>query len=293
LGFYRRNRSLFLLLLGAGLMATSPLWEYVRMKPDYRYIVSPWALRGWHTTPGLVIAAFGVAAIILGVPLALRLLKGGLVSSLVVAVLAAVFITLVPVVADASGRQVNGFAKWCLALFVALALMALVRLALPSSLATGWRRSILFVIFAGATVAAVFFVFPDVFGDRQVPLWILALIVGVGFGILALSRRPFEIAPHRLLIDLVSLGWAVALFCAGAVRSTLLNMQLQQMGIAAEYRDIQMTAGVLIAWAGGLLAFAGAVALWARRRDELAERTRAGRQLAVAEISARELQEAV
>jgi hypothetical protein len=85
----------------------------------------------------------------------------------------------------------------------------------------------------------------------------------------------------------------VALFCAGAVRSALLNMQLQQMGIAAEYRDIQMTAGVLIAWAGGLLAFAGAVALWARRRDELAERTRAGRQLAVAEISARELQEAV
>jgi hypothetical protein len=293
LGFYRRNRSLFLLLLGAGLMATSPLWEYVRMKPDYRYIVNPWSLRGWHTTPGLVIAAFGVAAILLGVPLALRLLKGGFVGSLVVAALATAFITLVPVVADASGRQVNGLVKWCLALFIALALMALVRLALPSFIAIGWRRSILFLVFAGATVGAALFAFPAVFSDRQVPLWILALIVGAGLSVLALSRRPFEIAPHRLLIYLVSLGWAVALCCAGAVRSTLLDMQLHQMGIAAEYRDIQMTTGVLIAWAGGLLAFAGAVALWARRRDELAERTRAGRQLAVAEISARELQEAV
>jgi hypothetical protein len=70
-------------------------------------------------------------------------------------------------------------------------------------------------------------------------------------------------------------------------------LQFEQMGIAADHRVIQITSGILLAWAGGLIAFAGSVALWARRRDELQEHSRAGQQLAVAEISATELEEAV
>ena len=57
MGFYKRNRSLFLIVLGTGLMAASVLWEYVRMKPDYRYIVEPWSIRGYETTQGWVIFA--------------------------------------------------------------------------------------------------------------------------------------------------------------------------------------------------------------------------------------------
>ncbi len=100
-------------------------------------------------------------------------------------------------------------------------------------------------------------------------------------------------APYRVLLIGVTLAWVVALVCAGAVRSTLFRLQFEQMGIAADHRDIQITSGILLAWAGGLIAFAGSVALWARRRDELQERSRAGQQLAVAELSATELEEAV
>ena len=71
MGFYKRNRSLFLIVLGTGLMAASVLWEYVRMKPDYRYLVEPWSIRGYETTQGWVIFAAAAAVLLLAVPLSL------------------------------------------------------------------------------------------------------------------------------------------------------------------------------------------------------------------------------
>ena len=147
-------------------------------------------------------------------------------------------------------------------------------------------------MFVGITVIAGQVVYHQLLAGRTVPLWVLLLILMVTLDIMLVSRRPQELAPYRLLLIGVTLVWVVALISAGALRSTLLRLQVDAMGIGAEYRDIQITSGILITWVGGLLAVAGAVALWARRRDELEDHSRAGQQLAVAAVSAAELAEA-
>ncbi len=293
MGFYKRNRSLFLIMLGTGLMAASVLWEYVRVKPDYRYIVEPWSIRGYETTQGWVILAGALAALALALPLSLRLLKGKLIESLLVAGLATTFITLVPVFADAPDQQPGGVLIWGLALFLGIAAVALASRLLPEETLGSWRKPALFGVFVGITVIAGLVVYHQLLANRTVPLWVLLLILMVTLDIMLVSRRPQELAPYRLLLIGVTLVWVVALIAAGALRSTLLHLQVDTMGIGAEYRDIQITSGILITWVGGLLAVAGAVALWARRRDELEDHSRAGQQLAVAAVSAAELEEAV
>lgn len=293
MGFYKRNRSLFLIVLGTGLMAASVLWEYVRMKPDYRYLVQPWSIRGYETTQGWVIFAAAVAVLLLAVPLSLRWLKGRIVESLLVAGAATAFATVVPIAANAPEQNPGGAMVWGLAGLLGLAVVAVATRFLPRELAGSWRKLANFGIFAGTTALAGLVIYDGLLSGRSVPLWALMLILMVTLNVLAIARPPFELAPYRVLLIGVTLTWVVALICAGAVRSTLFRLQFEQMGIAAEYRDIQITSGILLAWAGGLIAFAGSVALWARRRDELQEHSRAGQQLAVAELSATELQEAV
>jgi len=292
LGFYKRNRSLFLTLLGTGLMATSVCWEYARMKPAYRYIVEPWSLRGYETTQGWVILAGSLALMALAIPLSLRLLKGTLIESIVVAGAVTAFAAAVPVLADAPDQDLGGGAVWSLAVLLGLAALAVVGRVLPASL-PGWaRRLSLLGTFAGVTVLAGLVVYGPLLGDHIVPLWLVVLILMLTLDILVIARPPVELASYRLLLIGVTLVWIVTLVCAGALRSTLLRLQVET-GSAAEYREMQITSGILIAWVGGLLAFAGSVALWARRRDELEEHSRAGQQLAVATLSATELEEAV
>jgi MFS family permease len=293
LGFYKRNRSLFLILLGTGLMATSVFWEYVRVKPDYRYIVQPWSIRGYETTQGWVIFAGALAVLILAIPLSLRLLKGKLFESIVVAALVTAFATLVPVLANAPDQTPGGILIWVFAVLLGLALTALAGRLLPLNALGSWRKLALFGGFAGITALAGLVIYDQLLSGRTVPMWVLMLILMATLDLMVLSRRPAELSSYRLLLLGVTMVWVVALVCAGSLRSTLLGLQIDKIGIAAEYRDIQITSGVLLCWAGGLLAFFGAVALWARRRDELQEHSRAGQQLAVAAISATELEEAV
>jgi peptidoglycan/LPS O-acetylase OafA/YrhL len=126
LGFYKRNRSFFLILLGTGLMAISVFWEYARVKPDYRFIVEPWSIRGYETTQGWVIAAGALAALALALPLSLHLLKGKLIESLLVAGLATAFVALAAVLADAPDQQPGGMLVWGLAFLLGVAVVALV-----------------------------------------------------------------------------------------------------------------------------------------------------------------------
>jgi hypothetical protein len=293
LGFYKRNRSLFLILLGTGLMATSVFWEYVRVKPDYRYIVQPWSIRGYDTPQGWVIFAGALAVLALAIPLSLRLLKGKLMESALVAVVATAFAALVPVFANAPDQSPGGALVWMLAVLLGMAVVALAGRLLPEKALGSWRKPALFGVFVGITALAGLVIYDQLLAGRTVPLWLLMLLLMATLDLMVLSRRPEELSSYRLLLLGVTMVWVVTLVCAGSLRSTLLRLQIENVGIGAEYRDIQITSGVLLCWAGGLLAFFGAVALWARRRDELQEHSRAGQQLAVAAISATELQEAV
>ena len=190
-------------------------------------------------------------------------------------------------------QRSSGALVWALAILLGLAVTTVVGRLLPEGALGSWRRPVLLGAFAAVTTLAGLLVYGPLLGDRTVPLWALVLIFMVTLEIMMLARRPEELASYRLLLVGVVLAWVVALVSGGALRSTLQGMQFDAIGIGAEYRDLQIASGVLLAWAGGLFAFAGAVGLWARRRDELEEHSRAGQQLAVAAISAAELEQAI
>jgi hypothetical protein len=278
-----------MVMLGAGLTATSLLWEYVRMRPDYRFLVQPWSLRGFDTPQGRVISAIGVALILLAIPLSTRVLKGTLVQTVSIAAVVTAFATFLPVLAGAGSITLPGMATWGLAVLAGYAVLAGFARLIPKSLPTYARRLASTVVFVGAILLFGLLIFDSLFTHHKVALWLLVLVGMLFFDAVVLVRRPVELALFRLLVSGTVAGMVVALTCAGALRSTLLRLQLDQMGIAAEYRDIQITSGVMIAWVGGVIAFLGAMALWARRRDELAEHGRAKRQMDVARQSAIEL----
>jgi hypothetical protein len=274
-------------------MAASVCWEYVRMKPDYRYIIQPWSVRGYETPQGWVILACAVAVLLLAIPLSLRLLKGTPAQSAMVFTLATVFATLLPIVAKAPKVTPGWPVVWGLAVLLGFIFVAVAGRFLPAERLGPWRKPALFGIFAAVVVLAGLLVYGKTIGGSELAMWVPVLLLMLSLSLLMLARRPIELAPYRLLLIGITITWVIALICSGSLRSTLLRLQLEQNGIAAEYRDIQITSGILMTWLGGLLAFVGCVALWARRRDELEEHSRAGQQLAVAEVSASELEEAV
>ena len=51
-----KNKPLLLTILGLAIMAQSILWEYVRVRPDYRFVIEPWSQRGYDINQGWVIA---------------------------------------------------------------------------------------------------------------------------------------------------------------------------------------------------------------------------------------------
>ena len=100
-----------------------------------------------------------------------------------------------------------------------------------------------------------------------------------------ITSPPAELGVARILIISVAFAWFVEAVSAGAARSTLIRLQLETTGSAAQYKDAQITSGMILAFFGFALAFVGAVALWAGRRDQIAAQQRASQQRAAAEDS--------
>jgi hypothetical protein len=122
-------------------------------------------------------------------------------------------------------------------------------------------------------------------------VWVaIAAVVLVG---IAVTGSPAELAANRMLIfSTVGGGGAIAL-SAAAARSNLITAQLELDGIAGKFQDSQITSGWFVALFGILVAFVGAVSLWARRRDIIINQQRAERQRVAAEASAAEIQAAL
>jgi hypothetical protein len=293
-GIIKRNRSLLVVIMGAVLVATSGFWEYVRMRPDYRYaLVEPWSMRGFEMTMGVVIGVIGAALILLALPLSTRRIGESIPTSIAVAAASTLFATLLAVLADPREIQVGAIGIWGLGALVGAGAAVLTLKFLLPRIQVPWQRfAVRWVIFLGVTALAALLIFNPIWGSGDTQLWPVVLVAMVLLSIIWMIREPIELSAYRMLITGTVLALVVSLVSSGAARSTMLNEHLNA-GIATDYRDIQITSGLMVAWLGSLLAFAGAVALWAKRRDQLEARRRASAQLEVAQESAQELGEAV
>ncbi len=294
LSFIKRNPAPVALLVGLVMAAQSILWEYVRMKPDYRFIVEPWSIRGHALTQGRVITVMALGLLVLAY-LAWRRLDRTLptigiwVAIGVVAGGAALAAITDPETSDVSLNALAG-------IWVAAALAAIVAIAYRNLLAprlggiAGHATWPLWLIVLLVGYLAV--IKPIIVDDSvNLELWLIVLLtLGPAAGLMVLLR-PFELAVNRILIVSVAGAWLVQTVSAGAVRSTLIRHQIE-MGAAAQYKDTQITSGMMLAFFGFLLALAGAIGLWAQRRDQIIAIKRARQQREAAQASMAELHEA-
>jgi hypothetical protein len=288
-GYLKKNRSMVLVLLGTLLMATSIFWEYVRMRPDYLNIVSPWSLRGYELTQGRVIMAISLSVLALALLLTARVVKETMVHSIVVAAVVTGGAVALTILSDARPVKPSWPVTWGLALLTASAGQAALARWLPRRLDTRLRRLIKAGSFLLLFLGTALLLYGPVLSGTETPAWVLAFIAFMLMGSMFLLRPPSELSSYRLLIIAEVIGWLVAITSAAAVRTTLQGLQALEPNGAAELRDIQITSGMLIAWLGGLIAFAGVVALWANRRDHIFATVRSEKQLEAARKSAEEL----
>lgn len=277
---------------GAFAAIVSILWEYARMAPDYRFIVEPWSLRGFELTEGWVVAAMGLG--LLALFLNAQIEEQSFTRTIAVAVaawFAAVLIAQFPDPPAIDFKLANPVGL-LLTLLIAIIVMG-TALAIVGDRFAGRRRNL--VRWSGAVVlTAVLFplvVRPSLVEGSSIEL---SVIVAIGLAVLfaaALAGNPRELAPVRVLLVSTAAAWLVVTTIAGSVRSALLREQ-EIEGAAATYVDTQITSGMMIAWFGCLLVFVAGVALWARRRDHIANQARARRQHEAARASAAEIEAA-
>jgi uncharacterized membrane protein len=135
----------------------------------------------------------------------------------------------------------------------------------------------------------------------NVPTWQAIFVIFLAIGGLTLAIRPLNMGANRMFIVATVAVWATITFSAGAIRQTLVDVQLSTdqsgdgsglFGLSAQYKDIQAASGWWLAGVGATVTFVGAVAIWAKRRDLVAAIARARKQREAAETSTRELEEA-
>jgi hypothetical protein len=279
---------------GSALIVISALFEYVRMHPDYRFIVEPWSLRGYETTQGRVVVAIGIGLLLLSlVTLKENASLRYAIAAAGVAWLAAIFIADLadpePVdleLAAPLAILLTAVGSW----IVVASVFAFAGERLPTKgrslmRAGAWIVITLIVYFA--------LVAPNVVSSSSTVEVPVLIAIAYGIALLgAVAGRPRELATVRILLVSVVGGWIYITTMAGSVRSSLVTEQMET-GIAASYKDTQITSGIMIAFIAALIVFAGAAGIWAERRDRLTVLARAKRQHEAALESAAELESAV
>jgi hypothetical protein len=285
-----------LAVLGAVMVIASVAFEYVRMAPSYRFVVEPWSFRGYELTQGKVVAAIGISL------LALLLLaasdRGSTLFNAGVGFgvwLAAVLISQFP---DPSpiDLELEAFAAIVIMLALAYILGRGIVNVLADRLPPNRRRltslGTLVVLFLVGylAIARPNFVDPN---STEVELSVIvAVVVGV-ITISAATAQPRELAAARIAINATLIGWVTVATVGGGARTYLIQHQLETIGVSGTYRDTQITSGLMIAFAGMLIAFLASVGIWARKRDRLLVKARAERQHQAAKDSAAELDQSL
>ncbi|HLE39331.1 MAG TPA: hypothetical protein VJA44_06735 [Acidimicrobiia bacterium] len=286
---FLKNRPYALLVTGLLLMATSVGWEYVRVNPDYRFVITPWSLRGYQFTQGKVIAATAVALLVLAWLLVSGRLKARTVHASGIVAFMVLYAVAAAVVTDAGTIRMAVVGLALIAFMGAALLGVLADRFVPETVPASTRRLIGLGVRFGGFLVLLLAILNPIFGGADRPVWLVFL---VGFGVLggvSVVRPPEALAGWRTMLNAIFAVWLMSITMAASLRVTLLRLQVEANGVSAEMGDVGITSGVLIAWLGGLLAFIGATGLWARRRDEIAARDRAHRQQAAARESEMQL----
>ncbi len=289
----KRYRPQILLLLGAVITMGSIGWELTRMNPQTSYLVEPWSMRGYESVHGSVVFTIGALVFVAGLLTTFEASMKPLFSRILALLMGAAAIGMALVYGTAERTMGGGFIGWAVAIVAAYIIRRSVAGLLPKALPKASSTvisTIGFAIIIGGAVLLNVLLFGN---DRSAKPWVWVTIAAALLVGLAVVGRHAELSANRMLIfSTVGGGMAIAL-SAAAARMNLLAAQLEESGVAGQYKDTQITSGYFLALFGMLLAFVGAVSLWATRRDVIINRLRAERQRAAAEASAAEIQAAL
>lgn len=264
-------------------------WELARMNPATAYVVEPWSMRGYESVHGSITFTIGVLLLVAGLATMWERSQLPLYSRLIATAMGLAAIGVAAIYGADEKTMGGGAIGVALALLGGYVIRAAVKPWLPESNATVSAVASLAIFAVGAAVLYIAILGRE--SDALPVVWVaIAAVILVG---LAVTGTPAELAANRMLILSVVAGGATIGMSAAAARVNLLDKQLELDGIVGQYKDSQITSGYFLALFGILLAFVGAVSLWAKRRDIIINQQRAERQRAAAEASAAEIQAAL
>jgi len=307
-----------LAIIGSLIVIQTIVWELVRMKPDYRFLVSPWVLRAHEFVNGWAYMAIGIALLTgvllvlwpgseklgIGIAIIFYMIGAGVVIGLIFGE------DQVEVTEGLAGL----LARVITILFTGTALSRVIRPGLaalertirgsmgvplkigkhgeaPLLVERGPGRFLIWVLSMVLSAFGLIWVFNTI--DVALEVWFAVLVAGLIMAAYSVTAAPRKLAPSRMLVLMVVFAAIIMLTMAGAMRTSLVEAQVEAAeGPTADYDDTQVAAGYFVALGGMFLIFLGSVAMWARRKDILDSQARAERQRIAAEESAREIEEA-
>jgi MFS family permease len=287
---FLKNKVLVLATVGLVLLGTSMLWEYVRMRPEYRFIVEPWSLRGFETSQGILIGVGSALLLVITFLIVFDFIKESMTHAVALGLGMGAVAALIALVSGAKNATLGGFGVVVFTLLTVWAIdTAVTRFLLQDVSNKRLRRLIRLGIWVVGGLLLLLFVLGPLFGSDARPAWLLVLLAFLMLNTVAALRRPQGLATYRMVINGVLVLWLVSITSSAALRTALITAQRNQSGVAADVADAGITSGIIIAWVAGLVAFAGVVGLWAKRREEVEARERARRQLEAARESEAQL----
>lgn len=278
-------------IIGGLLTAASILWEYARMNPAYRFLVEPWSVRGFEIVHGAIALVIGL--VLAALAAVIRNKRSTDRQPAITTVVATGVIAVIIAFAFDPGDRVgfNAFLALVFAFILALIGMRLVQRRLMRDLPFGSKPktsvSFLSWLVGFVVLGVILIAVSEAIDSFSVPVTVL--LVFLLLGLLSVATAPIELAATRMLIYSTVLAGATIGLSGGAIRATLIRVQLEETGLSGQFKDTQVTWGYFLANIGIALAFFGAVALWARRRDALQAAARIAAQRAAAEASAAEI----